>query len=137
MGPVTGTVQPNAAPYSVEAGTAFNAGYFKGAAAGHWEGTKGLSLSVEPDFGANSLDEHLGMCTVGAAPLVTNYNILTTGLDLPTCALPLSYRPRSLDCLTYERRWQQVCTRVCCGPEHVDCCGAVASIQHIRTCVQR
>lgn len=81
-------------PKLVEAGAAYAVGYFKGAAAGHWEGTKGLSLSVEPDFGASSLDEHLGMCTVGAAPLVTNYNILTTGLELSICAILLSYELR-------------------------------------------
>lgn len=73
-----------------------NAGYFKGAGAGQWEGTKGMSLGVVPDFGPEVLDEQLGMCTVGAVPLVTNYNILTTGLDITACALLLCL----MGCLT-------------------------------------
>lgn len=73
-----------------------DAGYFKGAGAAQWQGSKDLSLAVESDFGPQVMDEQLGICTVGAVPLVTNYNILTTGLDITACVLLMSLFPLSV-----------------------------------------
>lgn len=61
-------------------------GYFKGSSHGHWQGFGELQLSMEPDYGPKVMDQTLGMCTLGAIPLVTNYNLVTRGLDMATGA---------------------------------------------------
>jgi glutamate formiminotransferase len=58
-----------------------HAGYFKGAD-GLWSGFGAMHVGVEPDFGPKVMHARLGLCTIGAVPLVTNFNLLTSHLDM-------------------------------------------------------
>lgn len=70
-------------------------GYFKGAAASCWQGplqlpaavscsTAVAELPVPPDFGPRVASPAAGVCCVGAAPFITNYNVLLRTSDLAT-----------------------------------------------------
>ncbi|KAK9838331.1 hypothetical protein WJX81_005102 [Elliptochloris bilobata] len=60
-------------------------GYFAGARAGQWVGPGSPvsgALPVAPDLGPHAADARVGVCTIGAAPLVINFNVPLTGVDL-------------------------------------------------------
>jgi glutamate formiminotransferase len=39
-------------------------------------------MGIDPDYGPSKVDEKLGICTIGAVPLIVNYNILVRVTDL-------------------------------------------------------
>ena len=48
------------------------------ACAGQWDGADNpshVALSLPPDLGPGAADARNGVCTVGAAPLVVNFNL--------------------------------------------------------------
>jgi hypothetical protein len=59
------------------------AGYFDGSATGLWQGTEGLRLGVEPQYGPSCIHDRLGMTLIGATPWIVNFNVLVQNVTLP------------------------------------------------------
>lgn len=70
-----------------------SAGYFDGSATGLWEGTNGIRLGIEPQYGPSRVHDRLGMTLIGATPWIVNFNVLVKDIDLPQGA------PKRIQCL--------------------------------------
>ena len=60
------------------------------ACAGQWDGAgkpTGGALPLPPDLGPAAADASTGVCTVGAATLVVNFNLPLTVRPSPACKL--------------------------------------------------
>ena len=64
------------------------AGYFAAPdGSSNWSGVEGIRVGRRPDFGPDEPHPQLGICTIGAAPWITNFNVLLQDVDMATGAL--------------------------------------------------